>query len=496
MKKITIKRKNYKRPKRLFYDEQEKRHIFPYLHKKDATKHIIKPEESRDDLLETEQYIVDSDVHENEETHVHQETPHDNSRDMPQETESEEHIDEAVHDTNHEQEINSDVAPVQEIEIPQETIEERSETNAFTPHYIEDEPSERTIKWLIPLMSGILIGILLATLLLPSMFKEKQQEVTELSPSEIIKQNKATVVTVTNIQKASNEPIDAEASEKAPEETGIGSGVIYNIDDKYAYIITNYHVVGKAPEIEVTQGKLKEKATLVGKDIWTDTAVIKIPKGNLKKTVKFGDSNKLEAGEPVLALGSPLGKIFAGSATSGIISGLNRTVPVDVDGDNQYDWSMEVFQTDAAINPGNSGGALFNNKGEMIGLNSLKITMDGVEGIAFSIPSNDVKKDIKILERDGEIKRPKLGISVEDLSQSGYTGNLKDGVQVMKVDAESIAANAGITEGDVITQIDDIKITDKVQFRKVLFKDKNIGDTITIKVESQGAMKSVKLTLK
>lgn len=489
MKKITIKRKNYKRPKRLFYDEQEKRHIFPYLHKKDATKHIIKPDDIRDDIYETERYIEDSEVHENEETQENQDIPEDQSQDMQQVIESEEQIHEAVSETNIEQATKSEVSPVQEI------LQDRSETN-LKSHDIEVEPPERIFKWLIPLMSGILIGILLAALLLPSMFKEKQPEVTILSPSEIIKQNKATVVTVTNLQKASNEPIDAQASEKAPEETGIGSGVIYKIDDKYAYIITNYHVVGKAPEIEVSQGKLKEKATLVGKDIWTDTAVIKIPKGNLKKTVKFGDSKKLEAGEPVLAFGSPLGKIFAGSATSGIVSGLNRTVPVDVDGDNQYDWSMEVIQTDAAINPGNSGGALFNNKGEFIGLNSLKITMNGVEGIAFSIPSNDVKKDIKFLEKDGEIKRPKLGVSVEDLSQSGYIGNLKEGVQVMKIDAQSIAANAGISEGDVITQIDDIKIKDKVQFRKVLFKDLKIGDAVTIKVESQGSMKSVKLTLK
>lgn len=346
---------------------------------------------------------------------------------------------------------------------------------------------------------GILVGIMLAALLLPKMFqqKDKPQEETALTQTEWIAKHKDTVVTVTNLQKASaDEPIDAQASEKAPEETGIGSGVIYKLDEKYAYIVTNHHVVAKAPTIEVTQGKLKEKATLVGKDIWTDIAVIRIPKGNLKSTVTFGDSSKLEAGEHVLALGSPLGKIFAGSVTSGIISGLDRTVPVDIDGDNEYDWSMDVLQTDAAINPGNSGGALFNDKGEMVGLNSLKITMNGVEGIAFSIPANDVKKHIKALEKSSSIKRPKLGISVEDLASAEYTGNLKQGVQITQVEAASVAQQAGLMQGDVITHLDQTKIEDKIHFRKVLFNDKKIGETLTVKLERQGIKKTIKLKLK
>ncbi|MGL6145455.1 MAG: S1C family serine protease, partial [Macrococcoides caseolyticum] len=245
-----------------------------------------------------------------------------------------------------------------------------------------------------------------------------------------------------------------------------------------------------------TQGKLKEKATLIGKDIWTDIAVIRIPKGNLKSTVTFGDSSKLEVGEHVLALGSPLGKIFAGSVTSGIISGLERTVPVDIDGDNEYDWSMDVIQTDAAINPGNSGGALFNDKGEMIGLNSLKITMNGVEGIAFSIPANAVKKNIKALETDGSIKRPKLGISVEDLAAAEYAGNLKQGVQIMQVEAASVAQQAGLMQGDVITHLDQTKIEDKIHFRKVLFNDKKVGETLNVSIERQGVKKTIKLKLK
>ncbi|MDJ1152910.1 trypsin-like peptidase domain-containing protein [Macrococcus caseolyticus] len=471
MKKITIKRRDYRRPKRLFYEGQGKRHIFPYLHKKDEEKLIIEPD-TKDTV--------------------------DESAAIPPVTEAPLQLqDETKEVPVEEKEMNAET-PVHKEASEQEVKAPEASTETSTEPLIAETSASR-FKWLLPLLVGILVGIMLAALLLPKMFqqKDKPQEKAALSQMERIAQHKDTVVTVTNLQKAStDEPIDAQASEKAPEETGIGSGVIYKIDEKYAYIVTNHHVVAKAPTIEVTQGKLKEKATLIGKDIWTDIAVIRIPKGNLKSTVTFGDSSKLEVGEHVLALGSPLGKIFAGSVTSGIISGLERTVPVDIDGDNEYDWSMDVIQTDAAINPGNSGGALFNDKGEMIGLNSLKITMNGVEGIAFSIPANAVKKNIKALEMDGSIKRPKLGISVEDLAAAEYAGNLKQGVQIMQVEAASVAQQAGLMQGDVITHLDQTKIEDKIHFRKVLFNDKKVGETLNVSIERQGTKKTIKLKLK
>lgn len=468
MKKITIKRRDYRRPKRLFYEGQGKRHIFPYLHKRDEEKLIIEP-----DTKDT----VDESVAIPPVTEPPLQQPQDETKETPAE----------------------ETVETETPGMPEKASEQEVKAHEASTEPLVEEASGSSFRWLLPLLVGILIGIMLAALLLPKMFqhKDKPQEEAALTQTEWIAKHKDTVVTVTNLQKAStDEPIDTQASEKAPEETGIGSGVIYKLDEKYAYIVTNHHVVAKAPTIEVTQGKLKEKATLVGKDIWTDIAVIRIPKGNLKSTVTFGDSSKLEAGEHVLALGSPLGKIFAGSVTSGIISGLDRTVPVDIDGDNEYDWSMDVLQTDAAINPGNSGGALFNDKGEMVGLNSLKITMNGVEGIAFSIPANDVKKHIKALEKSGSIKRPKLGISVEDLAAAEYTGNLKQGVQIMQVEAASVAQQAGLMQGDVITHLDQTKIEDKIHFRKVLFNDKKIGETLTVKLERQGIKKTIKLKLK
>lgn len=485
MKKIIIKRRDYRRPKRLFYEEQNKRHIFPYLHKKDEEKLIIEP-----DVKETveESAAVPPGIEPS--------APLKRTQDATRSNDTKPISQEETVAQDAEETQDAETPEVSETAHEQEDIESHEVTEEYTE---EPEESADSFKWLLPLLAGILIGIMIAALLLPKVFqqKDKPQEKAALSQTELIAKNKDTVVTVTNLQKASSdEPIDARASEKAPEETGIGSGVIYKLDKKYAYIVTNYHVVGKAPEIEVTQGKLKENATLIGKDIWTDIAVIRIPKGNLKSTVTFGDSSKLEAGESVLALGSPLGKIFAGSVTSGIVSGLDRTVPVDIDGDNQYDWSMDVIQTDAAINPGNSGGALFNDKGEMVGLNSLKITMNGVEGIAFSIPANEVRKDIKALEETGSIKRPKLGVSVEDLATAGYIGNLTQGVQIMEVEASSVAQQAGLMEGDVITHLDDKKIEDKIHFRKVLFNDVKIGETITVKIERQGAKKTIKLKLK
>ena len=148
-------------------------------------------------------------------------------------------------------------------------------------------------------------------------------------------------------------------SDGTTQEAGSGSGVIYKKEGGRAYIVTNNHVVEGAKQLEVTfSDGSKEEAKLVGTDIWTDLAVISISSKKVKTVATFGDSDKLKQGESVIAIGNPLGMDFYGSVTTGVISGTDRTVPVDLNGDGTEDWQAEVLQTDAAINPGNSGGAL------------------------------------------------------------------------------------------------------------------------------------------
>lgn len=289
-----------------------------------------------------------------------------------------------------------------------------------------------------------------------------------------------------------------------PSEVGTGSGVLYKKQGNYAYIVTNQHVVDGADRIEVTlHDGTKLEARLLGEDLWTDLAVLRVDGRRIKRVAEFGDSDSLKLGEPVLAIGNPLGIEFAGSITQGIISGLERTVPVDFNGDGYPDWNAEVLQTDAAINPGNSGGALVNIAGQVIGINSMKIAQEEVEGIGFSIPINIAIPIIQDLETAGEVRRPYMGVSMQDLSN--YSFYIKDelklpdevtsGVIVVEVVEGSPAYEAGLRKNDVITKLDGTEITSIIDLRKYLYKEKEIGDALKVSFYRNGKYMSVVLTL-
>ncbi|MEQ7055146.1 trypsin-like peptidase domain-containing protein [Enterococcus avium] len=277
------------------------------------------------------------------------------------------------------------------------------------------------------------------------------------------------------------------------EETSEGSGVIYKLEGKTAYIVTNNHVVEKQDGLEVLlKDGSRVKATLVGTDSYTDLAVLKVESDKVAdiKPATFGDSDNLKVGEPAIALGSPLGSQYANSVTSGIISSLNRQVV------NQNDEGQTVninaIQTDAAINPGNSGGPLVNMAGQVIGINSSKIVQTesnvSVEGIGFAIPSNDVVNVINQLEKDGKVVRPALGITMVNLSDLSteqvseivkVPSSVTQGVVINSVQSSTPADQAGLKKYDVITKIDDTDVSTGVELQSELYKHK-IGDTVKI----------------
>ena len=272
-------------------------------------------------------------------------------------------------------------------------------------------------------------------------------------------------------------------------ESGTGSGVIYKITNKYAYIVTNHHVVKDAEKIEVAfQNELRREAKLIGDDLISDLAVIRIPKGNITDYMEFSDSDNLHVGEFVFAIGNPLGLNFYGSATLGIVSSKERLIPIDVDKDGESDWFAHVIQTDAAINPGNSGGALVNVAGKLVGINSMKIAGSQVEGIGFSIPTKIVLKVINDIENYGEVIRPFIGIhlfsvnklTAENKSEIGLE-YLTNGVYVNDVVPDSSAKRAGIKINDVITKIDGTVIKDVSDFRYQVYQ-KALGDVIKITI--------------
>ena len=269
--------------------------------------------------------------------------------------------------------------------------------------------------------------------------------------------------------------------------SGSGSGIIFTDN---GYIVTNYHVIEGAQSVKVVLNTGKEyDAKLIGGDAKTDLAVIKIEEKGLPAAV-FGNSTNLEAGEKVVAIGNPLGLEFAGSLTQGIISAVNRTVSVE-------NRSYKMIQTDAAINPGNSGGALVNEFGEVIGINSVKVSSNGVEGLGFAIPISDAKPIIEDLINFGYVKgRPLIGVSVRYVSeQEAYYYNLPSkGLFVVEVSEGTGAAKAGIQKGDIIVSCNGKEVISSDALNEIRDGYK-AGDKITLKINRNGSVMDVPVVL-
>jgi len=282
-----------------------------------------------------------------------------------------------------------------------------------------------------------------------------------------------------------------------------GSGVIYKVENGYAYIVTNNHVISGSQELEVLMADgTREKAELIGADKWTDLAVLKIKADKVTTVAEFANSDEVKAGQTAIAIGSPLGTEFATSVTQGIVSAKDRSVPTDVDGDGKQDWVVNAIQTDAAINPGNSGGALVNAAGQVIGINSMKISKSSVEGIGFAIPSNEVVSIINQLEKSGKVIRPVLGISMVDLTSVSSQGrqqlelsnDVKEGVVVADVQENSSASKGGLKQYDVITEIDGKPVTGVQTLRKALYS-KTVGSSMEVTYYRNGQKQTTTIQL-
>ncbi|WP_096225885.1 S1C family serine protease [Geobacillus sp. FJAT-46040] len=376
----------------------------------------------------------------------------------------------------------------------------------------------RFVSWLAASVAGAVIGSATTWYVAPKWMHEETNSQTEtaettaksealpLQPTANVNTNMIAainkvadaVVGVVNIQKQ----VDFFSDQAQDTEAGTGSGVIFKKDGNAAYIVTNNHVIEGANKVEVAlaNGK-KVKAEIVGVDALTDLAVLKIPAEGVTKVASFGDSSKVKIGEPVAAIGNPLGLDLSRTVTEGIVSG-KRTMPVST---SAGDWEIDVIQTDAAINPGNSGGALINSAGQVIGINSMKIAETGVEGLGFAIPSENVKPIVEQLMKDGKIKRPYLGVQlvdVADLSDDVRTNELKlpsnitSGAAVTSVEPFSPAAEAGLKSKDVIVAINGDKIDSVSALRKYLYTKTAVGDRIKLTIYRDGFETTVSVTLK
>lgn len=264
-----------------------------------------------------------------------------------------------------------------------------------------------------------------------------------------------------------------------------GTGFVFKTDDKYGYILTNYHVIDNSKKIVVTfTNNKKIEASLVGIDEYSDIAVLKVDKSDVISVAQIGNADSLRVGDTTFTVGAPLdSSVYSWTVTRGILSGKNRLVEVAINNTNSV---MEVLQTDAAINSGNSGGPLCNSNGEVVGITNMKIASSSIEGMGFAIPIDTAIKTANDLIEGKTVSRPYLGVSVYETNSSV--------IYVEYVQRGSAADKAGIEKGDKILKIDNESISSAAQFRYQLYKY-NVGDKITLTIERNEKEKKLNVTL-
>ncbi|WP_068676013.1 S1C family serine protease [Oceanobacillus sp. Castelsardo] len=387
---------------------------------------------------------------------------------------------------------------------------------------------KRKYNWILSMLVGLGIGVFVAVQVIPTFSEPQSKRIDSFNkvkteqngkgefPAEIMNTsvnvdvstqvteivNKVTpaVVGVSNLMENVDYWHQSEVTEAAT-----GSGVIYKVKDGNAYVVTNHHVIEGADEVEVVlYNETSIPAEIIGSDIFTDLAVLRMDASNVEKVIDIGSSGNVKVGEPAIAIGNPLGHMFSSTVTQGVISGKERTIPQDFDQDGRSDWQAEVIQTDAAINPGNSGGALINISGQLIGINSMKINQEAVEGIAFSIPIDFALPVINELENTGEVVRPYLGVeiySLDEVPQAEWKDTLKlpkdveGGVYVWTVERLSPADKAGLKQLDVITALDDKPTMSMIDLRKILYQEKKIGEKVKVTYYRNGKRKETTFEL-
>jgi len=349
----------------------------------------------------------------------------------------------------------------------------------------------------ILLVIGSLFTGVLATLLMIH-FVPVKTEYIEKTVSEVTITESDTIKT--GVEKIYNSVVVIE-SYKGSKLAGSGTGFVYKKENDKGYIITNYHVISGASAVKVVNANNESvDATILGGDEYEDIAVLSIDSDAVLGVAEIGSSEEASIGDTLFTVGTPVGSEYMGTVTKGILSGKDRTVTVELDNNGSY--IMQVLQTDAAINPGNSGGPLCNINGEVIGVNSLKLVQDTIEGMGFAIPIELVMTSVDRLEKGEAIVRPVLGIESLDASNTYalYRNNIlldediDSGVVIINVLESSPAANAGFTKGDVILEIEGNEITDSAHLKYILYKY-TVGDTIKVTYYRDGKIKETSVSL-
>jgi len=290
---------------------------------------------------------------------------------------------------------------------------------------------------------------------------------------------------------------------KDGKQVSTGTGFIYKKDNNKAYIMTNNHVIDDADEVEVEFNDKSERidAKILGGEVYSDIAVLSIDAKESENIVEIGDSESLKLGDTIFTVGSPMGVNYKGTVTKGILSGKERMVEVSLSS-SSTDYYMNVLQLDAAVNPGNSGGPLCDVGGKVIGIISLKIVQDEVEGMGFAIPIEDALKYAGSIEEGGEIVRPYIGISMLDLTEEYYLWQnritipeeVEEGIAILEVVEGSPADKAGLKKGDIVIKLGETEVGSVADFRYELYKH-DVGDKLEATYYRDGKVKTTTIIL-
>lgn len=320
------------------------------------------------------------------------------------------------------------------------------------------------------------------------------------SVTNITRQEKEVTITDTGIADAVDKIYDSVVIVKTYTKNQLyatGTGFVYKKDNNKYYILTNYHVIQNGDSVGVvfTNGK-EETVSLEGGDRYADIAVLSLTTSDELKVAEIGSSTDMRVGDTVFAIGAPLDySVYSWSVTRGILSGKDREVEVSISTNNGYnstnDWIMQVLQTDAAINSGNSGGPLCNSNGAVIGINNMKLSSTGIEGMGFAIPIEEATSYADALIKGEDLSRPYLGITMSNASTTYYS---YEGVVVNDVESGSPADKAGLKSSDIIIELNGHKVTSIASLRYELYKYK-VGNTITVKYVRNNKTLETKLTL-
>ena len=373
-----------------------------------------------------------------------------------------------------------------------EDLEFRRENN----RYKKKNKSNVGIVLVVSILLSFVCGMLGAYLMSKTVSVE--QVVKNITTSELVENSISS-----SVDKVYNSTVVIIASANG-KQISTGSGFIYKKNGKLAYIMTNNHVIDGADsvQIEFNDSDKKIDAKIVGGDKYADIAVLTIEDKEEYKVVEIGDNSSLSLGDTIFTIGTPMGVNYKGTVTKGILSGKDRMVDISVSGTNVSDYYMKVMQIDAAVNPGNSGGPLCDVSGKVIGVISLKIVEDRVEGMGFAIPIEDALKYADMIIAGGTIVRPYIGIGMIDLSEEYYLWQnritipegVDSGVAIATVESGSPAAKAGLKKGDIIVKIGDKKTDSLAEFRYELYKYE-VGDKAVITYYRSDKQQTTTVTL-